>query len=79
MLDRRLEDYSHVYEDGSNSNMSEHHQNKLAPLLAEREYDHNSAYHDTLPSISSRMLEAYLQEEPSAPTYTHDVSFFANI
>ncbi|KAM0802283.1 hypothetical protein BDR22DRAFT_971360 [Usnea florida] len=73
MLDRRLEDYSHVYEDGLNSNMSEHHQNKLAPLLTEREYDHNSAYHhDTLPSISSRMLEAYLQEDYSAPTETYD-------
>ena len=79
MLERRLEDYSHGYKGGSNLSLSEQHQNKLAPLLPEREYDHNSAHYDTLPSISSHILDAYLQEESSVPTYTYDVSFSANI
>ena len=56
--------------------MSEQQQIELAPMLAKREYDYSSVHYNILPSFSSYMLEAYLQEESSAPTYTYDVSFF---
>ena len=49
MSDRYPEERSHVHEEDSDSNLSEHYQNRLAPMLAEREYDHNAAGHNTLP------------------------------
>ena len=58
--------------------MCQQQQIRLAPMLAEREYDQHSAPHNTLPSFSSHALDAYLQEESLALTYTYDVSFFAN-
>ena len=77
MSDRCLEESSHLFEDGSDLNMSQQQQMKLAPMLANREYDHHSAHHNTLPSFSLHALDAYLQEESLAPTYIYDVSFFA--
>ena len=76
MSDKRLVEYFDICEDGSNLNLSEQHQMKLAPMLAEREYDYYSAHYNTLPSFSSYALDAYLQEESSTPTRTYDVSFF---
>lgn len=77
MSDRYPEERSHVHEEGSDSNLSEQYQNKLAPMLAEREYDHNAAGHNTLPSILSHIPDSHPQGTSSATMYTYDVSFFA--
>ena len=77
MSDRCPKERSHVHEDGPDSNLSEQHQNKLAPMLTEREYDHNAAGHNTLPSISSRIPDSHPQGTSSVTMYTYDVSSFA--
>ena len=79
MSDRHPTERSYVHEDGSDSYLSEQHHNKLAPMLAERKYDHNAAHHDLFPSILSRIPNSYPRETSSAIKHTYDVSFFANI